>query len=147
MNFESIQFGVPLPSPCYSEGGNCASYYRSLFELVLANDYLELTDPKLLGWFQCLTAEDKTLIQSRGIERIKLPLIIKNVWANLEMFGKLCFLIDRRGRVFAIFEETPCTWSNQKVCLCKTWVQWVKHYLHYIFLSEQAFCIVCKNIF
>ncbi|XP_050974428.1 RNA-binding protein 44 isoform X3 [Labeo rohita] len=39
---------------------------RSLFELVLANEYLELTDPKLLGWFLCLTAEDRTLIIKEG---------------------------------------------------------------------------------
>ncbi|XP_016402844.1 RNA-binding protein 44-like, partial [Sinocyclocheilus rhinocerous] len=39
---------------------------RSLFELVLANEYLELTDPKLLGWFLCLTAEDRTLIKKEG---------------------------------------------------------------------------------
>ncbi|KAG1959925.1 RNA-binding protein 44 isoform X2 [Pimephales promelas] len=39
---------------------------RSLYELVWANYYLELKDPKLLGWFQCLTAEDRTLIQQEG---------------------------------------------------------------------------------
>ncbi|XP_073768211.1 RNA-binding protein 44 isoform X10 [Danio rerio] len=39
---------------------------RSLFELVFANNYLELTNPKLLGWFLYLTAEDRTLIQNEG---------------------------------------------------------------------------------
>ncbi|KAL1267945.1 hypothetical protein QQF64_033308 [Cirrhinus molitorella] len=39
---------------------------RSLFELVLANEYLALTDPKLLGWFLCLTAEDRALIKKEG---------------------------------------------------------------------------------
>ncbi|XDV30585.1 hypothetical protein PO909_033473 [Leuciscus waleckii] len=39
---------------------------RSLYELVWANYYLELKDPKLLGWFQCLTAEDRNLIQKEG---------------------------------------------------------------------------------
>ncbi|XP_056107858.1 RNA-binding protein 44 [Rhinichthys klamathensis goyatoka] len=39
---------------------------RSLYELVWANYYLELKDPKLLGWFQCLTPEDRTLIQQEG---------------------------------------------------------------------------------
>ncbi|XP_048050065.1 RNA-binding protein 44 isoform X5 [Megalobrama amblycephala] len=52
--------------PLYANDERKFLLMRSLFELVLANDYLELIDPKLLGWFQCLTAEDKTLIQQEG---------------------------------------------------------------------------------
>ncbi|XP_016326334.1 RNA-binding protein 44-like isoform X3 [Sinocyclocheilus anshuiensis] len=49
--------------PLYTNDGRKFLLMRSLFELVLANEYLELTDPKLLGWFLCLTAEDRTLIK------------------------------------------------------------------------------------
>ncbi|XP_077071267.1 RNA-binding protein 44 isoform X2 [Siphateles boraxobius] len=52
--------------PLYTYDGRKFLLMRSLYELVWANFYLELKDPKLLGWFQCLTAEDKTLIQQEG---------------------------------------------------------------------------------
>ncbi|XP_059356026.1 RNA-binding protein 44 isoform X1 [Carassius carassius] len=52
--------------PLYTNDGRKFLLRRSLFELVLANDYLGLTDPKLLGWFLCLTAEDRNLIKQEG---------------------------------------------------------------------------------
>ncbi|XP_028993712.1 RNA-binding protein 44 isoform X3 [Betta splendens] len=39
---------------------------RRLFDLVDAHPYLELTDPKLLGWYLGLSAEDRTIIQADG---------------------------------------------------------------------------------
>ncbi|XP_058642310.1 RNA-binding protein 44 isoform X3 [Onychostoma macrolepis] len=52
--------------PLNTKDGRKCLLMRSLFELVLANEYLEITDPKLLGWFLCITAEDRTLIKKEG---------------------------------------------------------------------------------
>ncbi|XP_031729265.1 RNA-binding protein 44 [Anarrhichthys ocellatus] len=39
---------------------------RSVFDLVDYHKFLSLTDPKLLGWYLCLSAEDRTIIQDEG---------------------------------------------------------------------------------
>ncbi|XP_029314287.1 RNA-binding protein 44 isoform X2 [Cottoperca gobio] len=38
----------------------------SVFDLVDGHKYLALTDPKLLGWYLCLTPEDRKIIQDDG---------------------------------------------------------------------------------
>ncbi|XP_074513703.1 RNA-binding protein 44 isoform X1 [Sebastes fasciatus] len=38
----------------------------SVFDLVDAYKYLALTDPKLLGWYLCLSPEDRKIIQDEG---------------------------------------------------------------------------------
>uniref|UniRef100_A0A9J7ZGJ6 RRM domain-containing protein n=1 Tax=Cyprinus carpio carpio TaxID=630221 RepID=A0A9J7ZGJ6_CYPCA len=65
LNFLYISQGF-YNDPLYTSEGRKFLLMRSLFELVSANEYLELTDPKLLGWFLCLTAEDRTLIKKEG---------------------------------------------------------------------------------
>ncbi|XP_043104079.1 RNA-binding protein 44 isoform X2 [Puntigrus tetrazona] len=52
--------------PLYTHDERRFVLMRSLFELVLANEYLELTDTKFLRWFLCLTADDRTLIKKEG---------------------------------------------------------------------------------
>uniref|UniRef100_UPI0037E72DFE RNA-binding protein 44 n=1 Tax=Semicossyphus pulcher TaxID=241346 RepID=UPI0037E72DFE len=39
---------------------------RSIFDLVDSQPYLSLTDPKLLGWYLCLSQEDRKHIQDEG---------------------------------------------------------------------------------
>ncbi|XP_068590332.1 RNA-binding protein 44 isoform X2 [Cebidichthys violaceus] len=39
---------------------------RSVFDLVDYHKFLSLTDPKLLGWYLCLSQEDRTIIQDEG---------------------------------------------------------------------------------
>ncbi|XP_062861956.1 RNA-binding protein 44 isoform X2 [Trichomycterus rosablanca] len=39
---------------------------KSVFDLVKVSQYLELTDPKLLGWYLSLPVEDRKLIQEEG---------------------------------------------------------------------------------
>ncbi|XP_023260710.1 RNA-binding protein 44 isoform X1 [Seriola lalandi dorsalis] len=39
---------------------------RSVFDLIEAHPYLALTDPKLLGWYLCLSPEDRKIILDEG---------------------------------------------------------------------------------
>ncbi|XP_008326233.1 uncharacterized protein LOC103391654 [Cynoglossus semilaevis] len=39
---------------------------RSVFDLVKEHPYLDLTDPKLLGWYLSLTAQDRSIILDEG---------------------------------------------------------------------------------
>lgn len=56
--------------------------YRSVFDLVKVTHFLELTDPKLLGWYLSLPVEDRKLIQGTVgtregciIDKQKLPIV------------------------------------------------------------------------
>nr|XP_055070428.1 RNA-binding protein 44 isoform X1 [Misgurnus anguillicaudatus] len=52
--------------PPYAEDGRKFMLMRLLFELIRANHCLEITDPKLLGWYLSLPVEDRTLVQNEG---------------------------------------------------------------------------------
>lgn len=38
-------------------------FLSSVYDLVKGNHFLDLTDPKLLGWYQSLPAVDRMLLQ------------------------------------------------------------------------------------
>ncbi|XP_017547920.2 RNA-binding protein 44 isoform X1 [Pygocentrus nattereri] len=50
----------------YVEDGRKFLLNKSVFDLVNVSRFLELTDPKLLGWYLSLPAEDRKLIQEEG---------------------------------------------------------------------------------
>ncbi|KAL6484732.1 hypothetical protein MHYP_G00067770 [Metynnis hypsauchen] len=52
--------------PLYVEDGRKFLLNKSVFDLVNVSHFLELTDPKLLGWYLSLPAEDRKLIQEEG---------------------------------------------------------------------------------
>ncbi|XP_052004422.1 RNA-binding protein 44-like isoform X1 [Xyrauchen texanus] len=52
--------------PPNAEDGRKFMLNRSLFELLWVNHFLELTDPKLLGWYLALPVEDRASIQRDG---------------------------------------------------------------------------------
>ncbi|KAL7881790.1 hypothetical protein AOLI_G00086380 [Acnodon oligacanthus] len=52
--------------PLYVEDGRKFLLNKSVFDLVNVTHFLELTDPKLLGWYLSLPAEDRKLIQEEG---------------------------------------------------------------------------------
>ncbi|XP_040913454.1 RNA-binding protein 44 [Toxotes jaculatrix] len=58
-----IHFTVVSPS---TEESRKLFLYRSLFSLVDAHTYLALTDQRLLGWYLCLSPEDRKIIQDEG---------------------------------------------------------------------------------
>ncbi|XP_072541228.1 RNA-binding protein 44 [Salminus brasiliensis] len=52
--------------PSTVEDGRIFLLKKSVFDLVKVSHCLELTDPKLLGWYLSLPAEDRKLIQEEG---------------------------------------------------------------------------------
>ncbi|XP_067299824.1 RNA-binding protein 44 isoform X2 [Pseudorasbora parva] len=92
--------------PLYTIEGRKFLLRRSLFQLVWANDYLELKDPKLLGWFQCLTAEDRNLIQQEGGY---LPFLKKHT--ALEVTGQYVY-VKPNARINCV--PPPITMSSNR---------------------------------
>ncbi|XP_029935998.1 RNA-binding protein 44 isoform X2 [Myripristis murdjan] len=64
----SLFYGVENPGPRSLSAEECRKLLldRSVFELVKTHQFLELTDPKLLGWYLSLPVEDRKLIQDEG---------------------------------------------------------------------------------
>lgn len=50
-------------------------FSRSVYDLVKVSYFLELTDPKLCGWYLSISPEDRELIQ--GMDIISLALHIQ----------------------------------------------------------------------
>ncbi|XP_063743716.1 RNA-binding protein 44 isoform X2 [Eleginops maclovinus] len=58
-------WNLAFDKPCHI-GNRLFLLNRSVFDLVKSSNYLELTDPKLLQWYLCLTLYDRLIIQDIG---------------------------------------------------------------------------------
>ncbi|KAL0963981.1 hypothetical protein UPYG_G00316040 [Umbra pygmaea] len=64
--FLNAMYELAVPQSFTIEDGRRFLLNRSVFDLVKATHFLELTDPKLLGWYLSLPVEDRKLIQEEG---------------------------------------------------------------------------------
>ncbi|XP_078142056.1 RNA-binding protein 44 [Centroberyx gerrardi] len=59
-------YSTRIEKPDPPEDGRRFLLDRSVFDLVNASQFLQLTDPKLLGWYLSLPSEDRKIIQDEG---------------------------------------------------------------------------------
>ncbi|KAM9448612.1 RNA-binding protein 44 isoform 4-T4 [Salvelinus alpinus] len=64
--FQNAMNGLADPPSLSIEDCRKFLLNRSVFDLVKVTHFLELTDPKLLGWYLSLPVEDRKLIQEEG---------------------------------------------------------------------------------
>ncbi|KAK6309962.1 hypothetical protein J4Q44_G00198430 [Coregonus suidteri] len=64
--FQTAMNGLAAPPSLLIEDCRKFLLNRSVFDLVKVTHFLELTDPKLLGWYLSLPVEDRKLIQEEG---------------------------------------------------------------------------------